>query len=57
VVRTWRRLGEWSGAPMLTSVPLSEITGSGADGVVVIVQAGSVEEPGPIRGAAHLSLR
>lgn len=56
-VRTWRRLGEWNGAQMLASVPLSEMTGSGADGVVVIVQAGSVEEPGPIRGAAHLSLR
>ncbi len=56
-VRTWRRLGEWNGAQMLASVPLSEMTGSGADGVVVIIQAGSVEEPGPIRGAAHLSLR
>ena len=56
-VRTWRRLGEWNGAKMLASVPLSEMTGSDADGVVVIVQAGSVEEPGPIRGAAHLSLR
>ncbi|HEY8267632.1 MAG TPA: DUF1223 domain-containing protein [Xanthobacteraceae bacterium] len=55
-VRTWRRLGEWNGAPMRVSVPLSEMTGSGADGVVVIVQAGSVEVPGPIRGAAHLSL-
>lgn len=56
-VRTWRRLGEWNGTEMLASVPLSEMTGSGADGVVVIVQAGSVEEPGPIRGAAHLALR
>lgn len=56
-VRTWRRLGEWNGTEMLASVPLSEMTGSGADGVVVIVQAGSVEEPGPIRGAAHLVLR
>lgn len=56
-VRTWRRLGEWNGTEMRASVPLSEITGSGADGVVVIVQAGSVEEPGPIRGAAYLSLR
>ena len=56
-VRTWRRLGEWNGAQMLASVPLSEMTGSGADSVVVIVQAGSVEVPGPIRGAAHLSLR
>ena len=56
-VRSWRRLGEWNGAQMLASVPLSEMTGSGADGVVVIIQAGSVEVPGPIRGAAHLSLR
>ena len=56
-VRTWRRLGEWNGTEMRASVPLSELTGSGADGVVVIVQAGSVEEPGPIRGAAYLSLR
>ncbi len=56
-VRSWRRLGEWNGAELLASVPLSEVTGAGADGVVVIVQAGSVEQPGPIRGAAHLSLR
>ena len=56
-VRTWRRLGEWNGTELRASVPLSEMTGSGADGVVVIVQAGSVEEPGPIRGAAYLSLR
>jgi hypothetical protein len=56
-VRSWRRLGEWNGAQLLASVPLSEMTGAGADGVVVIIQAGSVEEPGPIRGAAHLSLR
>ena len=56
-VRTWRRLGEWSGAQMRVSVPVSEMTGSGADGIVIIIQAGSVEEPGPIRGAAHLALR
>lgn len=56
-VRTWRRLGEWNGTEMLASVPLSEMTGSGADSVVVIIQAGSIEVPGPIRGAAHLSLR
>jgi hypothetical protein len=56
-VRTWRKLGEWNGTEMFASVPLSEMIGSGADGVVVIIQAGSIEVPGPIRGAAHLSLR
>ena len=47
----------WNGALLRASVPLSELAGAGADSVVVIVQAGSIEEPGPIRGAAQLSLR
>jgi hypothetical protein len=56
-VRSWRRLGEWDGKLMLASVPLSEIRAVGADAIAILVQAGSVEEPGPIRGAAFLDLR
>ncbi len=56
-VRSWRRLGEWDGKLMRATVPVSEIQAIGADAVAILVQAGSVEEPGPMRGAAFLSLR
>ena len=56
VVRDFRRLADWNGAPVKQSVALSEITDD-ADMVAVLVQPGSVEKPGAIRGAATLSLR
>jgi hypothetical protein len=56
VVRDFRKLADWSGAPIKQSIALNEIGGD-ADMVAVLVQPGSVEKPGPIRGAAALSLR
>lgn len=56
-VRSWRLLGEWTGKPMRLQVTAGELRALGADALAVLVQAGSVEEPGPIRGAAFLSLR
>jgi hypothetical protein len=56
-VRTWRRLGEWTGTAMRASVPVSELVSAGADGLAVLIQAGSEEEPGPIRGAAFLKIQ
>jgi len=57
VVRSWRRLAEWTGAPMKSSLSLPELDAKDADAIVVLVQPGSVENPGPIRGASMLELR
>jgi hypothetical protein len=56
VVRGWTRLADWTGVAVKKSHAISELT-HGADSVVVIVQNGSVEAPGAIRGSAMLSLR
>jgi hypothetical protein len=55
-VRSWRRLGEWTGTAMRMSVPVSELAATGADGLAIVIQPGSTEEPGPIRGAAFLRI-
>jgi hypothetical protein len=57
VVRRWVRLGKWSGAPRSWTVARSELEGEGIDSLVVLVQAGNVENPGPIFGAATMPLR
>jgi hypothetical protein len=51
------RLGKWSGAPRSWTVARSELEGEGIDSLVVLVQAGNVENPGPIFGAATMPLR
>jgi hypothetical protein len=53
-VRIWRRLGEWRGAALHKTISVSDL--AGLNGVAVLLQPGSVEEPGPIRGAAFLRL-
>ena len=57
VVRRWVRLGRWSGGGQNWSIPKAEIDASGADQIAVLVQAGNVENPGPIFGAATIPLR
>lgn len=57
VVRAWRNLGAYTGTPIRTSVPVSELAQNGADSVVVIVQNGGPHEPGAIRNAEILPLR
>jgi hypothetical protein len=57
VVRAWQRLGAWTGGAVHHSVPLAAIADAEADHVVVIVQSGSAEAPGPIYGAAKIALR
>ena len=42
---------------MKSSVSLSELNAKDADAIVVLVQPGSVENPGPVRGASILQLR
>ena len=57
VVRGWTRLADWNGVAVKKSHAIAELAQGGADTVVVVVQNGSVEAPGAIRGAAMLPLR
>jgi hypothetical protein len=57
VVRGWTRIGEWKGAVMRSILAIADLAQSGADSAAVLVQSGSVEAPGPIRGAAVIALR
>lgn len=57
VVRRWIRLGTWSGASQNFSVTRRELEGDGIDTVAVLVQAGSIESPSMIVGAATVALR
>jgi hypothetical protein len=57
VVRGWIRVGDWNGSAVRASLPVAELAQSGADAAAVLIQSGSVEAPGPIRGAALISLR
>src|ERR1700730_2237021 len=57
VVRVWQRLGAWTGGAVHHSVPLAGIADAEADHVVIIVQSGSAQAPGPIYGAAKIALR
>ena len=57
VVRSWQRVAEWTGAPMKNSVPLPELNAKDADAIVILVQPGSIENPGPVRGASMIELR
>jgi hypothetical protein len=57
VVRGWTRLAEWKGSAVKNTQSIAELAQGGADSIVVIVQNGSVESPGTIRGAAMIALR
>jgi hypothetical protein len=57
VVRSWRNLGAYTGAPIKTLVPVAELSANGADAVVVFVQNGAENAPGVIRNADIIALR
>jgi hypothetical protein len=57
VVRGWKKLCDFSGSPVKQTVSLKELGAEDADMIAVLVQPGSVIRPGPIKGAAALSLR
>jgi len=57
VVRNWLKVGDWSGAAGNWSVPMENIARGGVDAVVVYLQSGSRDRPGPMLGAAYTSLR
>jgi hypothetical protein len=57
VVRRWLRLGEWNGPAHSFSVPTAGWAENGIDALAVIVQAGTLDQPSKMRGAAIQSLR
>jgi hypothetical protein len=57
VVRKWVRLGPWAGTAQTWTVTKSELGSEGADAVAVLIQAGTVESPGTMLGAATAALR
>jgi len=52
VVRQMVRLGDWNGAAASFELPVQELSKLDADGYAVLVQAGSMEKPAVILGAA-----
>ena len=56
VVRRWVRLGVWNGTAATWSIPLADFKSDGVDAVAVIVQSGGASAPGPMLGAAFMSL-
>ncbi|WP_184253676.1 DUF1223 domain-containing protein [Rhodopseudomonas rhenobacensis] len=56
VVRTWLKVGDWTGKAQSWTVPIENLAGAGVDAAVVYVQSGSREQPGPMLGAALTSL-
>jgi hypothetical protein len=57
VARRWLKLDTWNGKAHDWVVPIRDIAGEGIDGAAVMVQAGTVEKPGLMLGAAHATLR
>ena len=55
VVRSWVKLGEWTGAARTFKLPRQDV--GSADAVAVLVQSGSKEAPGNMLGATIASLR
>ncbi|MBB6306597.1 DUF1223 domain-containing protein [Xanthobacter tagetidis] len=56
VVRGWVRLGSWDGRSLALNVPVAELRRDGVDAVAILVQAGPIDAPGRILGAAMVPL-
>jgi hypothetical protein len=56
VVRRWVKLGVWNGTAASWSVPVADFKSDGVDAVAVILQSGVASAPGPMLGAAFMSL-
>ena len=57
VARRWQKLGDWNGKAANWTVPVSQLSGGGADSAAVVVQNGSADNPGAMLGAAVAALR
>lgn len=56
VVRSWHKLGDFTGTDATWTVPLSEIESNEADAAAVVVQEGTQARPGIVLGAAFRQL-
>jgi len=56
VVRRWVKLGVWNGKAATWTIPVADFKSDGVDAVAVIVQSGVAASPGPMLGAAFMSL-
>lgn len=56
VVRSWLKVGDWTGKAGTWAVPMENIARDGVDAAVVYVQDGNRDRPGPMLGAAYTSL-
>jgi hypothetical protein len=52
VARHWVKLGNWSGQGETWNVPLQEFGDEGIDEAAVVVQAGTIDKPSAVYGAA-----
>jgi hypothetical protein len=57
VIRHRLKLGDWTGAALDLHVPVADLVDRTVDRVAVIVQAGTLDNPGPMLGAAIEALR
>ncbi len=57
VVRSWLKLGDWTGVGSSWNVPMSELKADGVDAAAVMVQEGTHDKPGIILGAAYTPLQ
>jgi len=57
VVRSWLKLGDWTGEASTWNVSMSELKADGVDAAAVMVQEGTRDKPGLILGAAFTPLR
>ena len=56
VVRRWVKLGVWNGKAATWSIPVADFKSDGVNAVAVILQSGAASAPGPMLGAAYMSL-
>jgi hypothetical protein len=56
VVRSWMKLGDWTGTDASWSVPVANIMSANADAAAVMVQQGTHDRPGIILGASFAPL-
>ncbi len=56
VVRRWAKLGDWTGAARTFTVPAVDYSAEAADTVAVVLQGGTVDNPGTMLGAAVAAL-
>ena len=52
VVRDMRKIGDWAGTPTRFTIARTDLQVPGSDSYVLILQAGSMEKPGPILAAS-----